>query len=104
VKQPTNQDFFYLFSRCQRTSTDQVQLAEAQTQPEAPHSLHHTAAALAGEEVPGEAVPEHRRAGRVLLVAQADGDAGEDLVPKPKGKGQAPPGGRDREDQDGGSG
>lgn len=104
VQQPTNQDSFHLFSRCQRTAADQVQPAEAQAQPEAPHPLHNTAAALAGEEVPGKAVPEHRRTGGVLLLAAADGDAGEDLVPEPKGQGQAPPGGRDREDQDGGAG
>jgi hypothetical protein len=49
---------------------------EAQAQPQATHALHHPAAHVAGEEVPREAVPVHRRAGRVLLVPAAHGDTG----------------------------
>ena len=60
--------------------------AEAQAQPEAPHPLHHAAALRPGEEVPGQAVPEHRGAGRVLRLAQAHRDAGQDLVPEPTGQ------------------
>ena len=57
--------------------------AEAQTQPQAAHPLHHPAAELAREEVPGEAVPLHLRASRVLQPAQAHRDPGQDLVPEP---------------------
>ncbi|XP_047484366.1 tropomyosin-1, isoforms 33/34-like [Penaeus chinensis] len=68
--------------------------SEAQAQQQAAHALHHAAAAVAREEVPREAVPEHRRARRVLRLAQPDGDAGQDLVPEPPRQGQAPQGGR----------
>ncbi|KAK8374148.1 hypothetical protein O3P69_008774, partial [Scylla paramamosain] len=68
---------------------------EAQAQPQAPHALHHAAAAVAGEEVPGEAVPQHRRAGRVLRLAQPHRDAGQDLVPEQTRQGQAAQGGGD---------
>ena len=65
---------------------------EAQTQPQAPDALHHAAAQRAGEEVPGEAVLEHRRARRVLRPAQAHRDPGQDLVPEPARQDQAAPG------------
>lgn len=81
-----------------------MQPSQAQAEPETPHSLHHPAAALAGEEVPGEAVPEHCGAGRVLLIPPPDRDAGEDLVPEPTRQGQAPAGSGNRKDQDGGPG
>jgi hypothetical protein len=42
---------------------------ETQTEPEAADTFHNSAAAVSGEEVPGEAIPEHRRAGRVLFLA-----------------------------------
>lgn len=55
-----------LWSDCRlqhrRAAQAEVQPEEAQAEPEAAHSLHHPAAAEPGEEVPREAVPEHRRA------------------------------------------
>ena len=68
--------------------------AEAQAQPEAAHPLHHAAALRPGEEVPGQAVPEHCRAGRVLGLAQAHRDAGQDLVPEQAGQVEAAAGER----------
>lgn len=81
-----------------------MQSAQTQAQPQAAHALHHTAAALAGEEVPGEAVPEHSGARGVLIVAAAHRDAGEDLVSEPARQGQAAAGSGNREDQNGGVG
>ncbi|CAL8271279.1 unnamed protein product [Boreogadus saida] len=74
---------------------------KTQDQPEAPHSLHHLPAAGPGEEVLPEAVPVHRRAGRVLLRADPIRDPGEDLVPEPQSQSQAAPGGRGGEAEDG---
>ncbi len=58
--------------------------AKAQTQPEAAHPLHHPAAQLPREEVPGEAVPLYLGAGRILQPAQAHRDSGQDLVSESK--------------------
>lgn len=74
---------------------------EAQNQPEASHAFHHLAAPGPGAEVQAEAVPVHRRAGRVLHLPDPDRDPGQDLVPEPKGQGQAAPGGRAGKTQDG---
>lgn len=78
-----------------------LSVEEAQDQPKAPHSLHHVSAPGPGEEVQAEAVPVHRRAGRVLLLLDPDGDPGEDLVPESPGKSQEAPGGRAGETQNG---
>lgn len=78
-----------------------MQSAQTQAEPQAAHSLHHTAAAVAGEEVPGEAIPEHRGAGRVLVIAASHRDTGENLVSKSSRQGQAAAGGGNREDQNG---
>ncbi len=63
--------------------------AQAQAQPQAKDAIYHAAALGPGEEVPPEAVPQHCGEGRVLCLAEADGDTGEDLVPEPAGQVQA---------------
>ncbi|KAK1333414.1 hypothetical protein QTO34_005797 [Cnephaeus nilssonii] len=50
---------------------------KTQEQPQATDALHHRAAAGAGAQVPPEAVPVHRRAGRVLQQPEPHRDAGE---------------------------
>lgn len=69
-----------LWSDCRlqhrRAAQAEVQPEEAQTEPEAAHSLHHPAATEPGEEVSGEAVPEHRRARRVQQLAAPHRDPG----------------------------
>ncbi|KAK8385201.1 hypothetical protein O3P69_012188 [Scylla paramamosain] len=47
------------------------------------------------KKVPGEAVPQHRRAGRVLRLAQPHRDAGQDLVPEQTRQGEETEGGGD---------
>ena len=47
------------------------------------HSVHVRAARLAGEQVPTDALPVGVRASQPRIIAQPDGDAGEDLVPEP---------------------
>lgn len=84
-----------------RSRQSRLSAEETQDQQEASHSLHHVSAARPGEEVQAEAVPVHRRAGRVLLLLDPDRDPGEDLVPESPGKSQEAPGGRAGETQDG---
>lgn len=67
---------------------------QTQDEQKAPDPLHHVPAACLGEKVPSEAVPLHRRARRVLQLLKLDGNPGENLVPEPKGQGQAAAGGR----------
>ena len=74
---------------------------ETQDEPKAPHAVHNVSAPGPGEEVQAEAVPVHRRAGRVLLLPDPDRDPGKDLVPESPGKSQEAPGGRAGETQDG---
>lgn len=62
------------------SQSSRVSSEETQDQPKAPDPVQHVSAARAGEEVPAETVPVHRRAGRVLQLTQLDGDSGEDLV------------------------
>lgn len=57
---------------------NQVQPEEAQAEQEAEDAVHDATAPGAGEEVPGQAVLEHRRKGRVLQFVTTDRDAGED--------------------------
>ncbi len=78
-----------------------MHIKEAQAEPETADPIHHAAAHVAGEEVQGKAVPEHRGACRVLQQPQPDRDPGQDLVPEQEGKVKEATGGRDREDQDG---
>ncbi|PSN42295.1 hypothetical protein C0J52_27368 [Blattella germanica] len=78
-----------------------MQLKKAQTEPEATDAVHDATIAIPGEEVPGEAIPEHRGARRVLQFTSPHRDAGEDLVPEPTREGEAAARGRDREAQDG---
>lgn len=92
---------------CQRllhtTTSCQSSLSaeETQDQQKAPHSLHYIPTPGSGEEVQTKAVPVHRRASRILLLPDPDGDPGEDLVPEPQGKSKEAPGGRAWETQDG---
>lgn len=75
---------------------------EAQDEPEAKDSLHHVTTSRSGAQIPPKAVPLDSRACRVLRLAQPHRNSGQDLVPEQEGQGQAPPGGRTRETQDGG--
>ena len=59
-----------------------MQSAETQAEPEAPDPVQHEAADGTREEVPVEAVFVDRRTGGVLGQLEADGDAGQDLVPE----------------------
>lgn len=77
-----------------RTHQLSLPTEKTQDQPETPHSLHHVPAAGAGEEVQAEAVPVHRRAGRVLLLAHPHRDSGQDLVSEPPRESQEAAGGR----------
>lgn len=79
----------------------EMQSQEAQAESETADPVHDAAAAVAGEEVPGEAVPVDSGAGGVLQQSAPDRDAGEDLVPEPAGEGEAAAGGGDREAEDG---
>lgn len=74
-----------------------MQSPQAQAQPQAPHSFHHATTPLLREEVPREAIPEHRRESRVQLLAASHGDAGQDLVPESTSESETTPRGRDRE-------
>lgn len=67
---------------------------KAQDQQKAPDPFHHVPAPGFGEEVSTEAVPVHRRARRVLQLAQPDGDAGENMVSEQTSQSQEAPGGR----------
>lgn len=78
-----------------------LSVTKTQDQPETPHSLHHVAAAGPGEEVQTEAVPVHRREGRVFILLNPDRDPGQNLVSKPAGQSQEAPGGWAGEAQDG---
>lgn len=80
--------FLVCLSRSYKSSVD-VPPAQAQDQPQAPHPVHHGAAAGAGAEVPPEAVPVNRRARRVFQLSESHRDAGEDLVPEQTRQGQA---------------
>ena len=57
-------------------------VAQAQTQPQAADAVHHPAADGSGEEVPREAVPVHRRTGRILRIAVTDRNSGKFVRPK----------------------
>lgn len=96
----------YLFfslssSRQQRTASHQVQPPQTQTQSKTPHTVHHPAAALARKEIPRETIPEHSRARRILIVPPTHRDAGENLVPKSPGEGEATARSRTGENQNG---
>ena len=57
-----------------------MHVAEAQAEPEAEDPVHDAAAELPGEEVQGEAVPQHLRAGGVQCGPQTHRDPGGDHV------------------------
>ncbi|KAG8230665.1 hypothetical protein J437_LFUL011303 [Ladona fulva] len=84
-----------------RSAKDKVQPEEAQAQPKAPNAVHHSAAAITREEVPGEAISVHSGKGRVLLIATPHRDPGQDLVPEQEGKSEETSGGGAGEAQDG---
>jgi hypothetical protein len=50
---------------------------ETQTEPEATDPFHNSTAVVSGEEIPGEAIPEHRGAGGVLVLPAPHWDTGE---------------------------
>lgn len=78
-----------------------MHLAQTQKQPQTSDTVHHLATPVTGEEVPAEAVPLHRGAGRVLQLPQPDGDPGQNLVSEPEGQSQETAGGRAGEIQAG---
>lgn len=53
-----------------------MQPAQAQAQQEAQDALHHPATLGPGEEIQGQAVPEHSRKGRVLELAASHWNTG----------------------------
>lgn len=63
-----------------RTAQTQVQPAEAQAQQETPNAVHYATVVEPGEKVPGKAVPEHRRTGRVFQFATSDRNTGKAIV------------------------
>lgn len=63
-----------------RAAQAQVQPEEAQAQPEAEDPLHHPTAVEPGEEVPREAVPEHRRESGVQQLPTSHRDPGENIL------------------------
>lgn len=78
-----------------------MQSKKAQAKPEAPHSIHNAAAVVAGEEVPRETIPKHRRTCRILFVVTAYRDTSENLVSKSPGESETAAGSRTRKNQNG---
>lgn len=78
-----------------------MQLKETQKQQETSHALHYLAASRPGAQVPPEAVPLHRGEGRVLQLAQPDGDSGQNLVSEQKSQSQETTGSRAGETETG---
>lgn len=66
-----------------------MQSAQTQTEPQAPHPIHHPTAALPRKEIPWKAIPEHSRTSWILIFSSAHRDTGENLVPKSTSKGEA---------------
>ena len=81
----------YRFNRPTNWSHQDRDASAAQAQPETSDTVHATAAWRAGEKVPAEAIPLNRRARRILGLAEADGNSGEDLVPEPETKKKTTP-------------
>ncbi|XP_076751036.1 homeobox protein Msx isoform X2 [Xylocopa sonorina] len=99
---PTSPNVFRIGSRRPEAAgtgarSGQVHPEEAQAESEAEDAVHHAAAALVGEKVPREAVPDHRGTGGILVVPSPHGDAGENLVPEQAGESEASSGGGNRE-------
>ena len=68
---------------------------QAQTEPEATYAVHDGTATGARAQVPTEAVSLYRRTGGVCVVADAYGNADQDLVSEPSRQVETPARGGD---------
>ena len=75
--------------------------AQAQTEPEAAYAVHDGTTSGARAQVPAETVSVDRRTGGVCVVADAHGNADQDLVSEPTRQVETPARGGDRETENG---